>query len=763
MTLKIQQSEATASLRRLLFVLVDIGDGFTKETGLSAGFTIYVSKAGGTPASGGGSITELNATNAPGQYYYEFTSGEVDTLGFIAVSIRHASCRDVDGEVQVVAYDPYSATNLGLTDITQIITDIGNLNDFDYSSEQVSISGTIQTLDALVTDLESNHGATSWVSAVGFSTHSAANVWGVGTKEITGGALTTPANYMADVSAIISALPTNYIMGSASQQDYSDEITAIYNKLPTGDLIDEGDVQTAIANQMVIAAGTVEDPPAASATVFQTSLGETDDDHYNGQLIVFTSGNLIAQGRFITDYEGSSGTITVSPGFTEAPANGNQFNLFGSLRKPDSVLISGTIDTLDALDTALDVAHGAGSWLTGGAGGATILTVPSIPKNIDLADTKTVRIALYLTDQNDDLPTTGEITPGTIKIDRSADGGTSWSTIRNDVACSEHAGAVYYDEVFSSGNGYASADMIRITFKGQIVTIAANDHEITDGTNGMVFITRMDSGLSGGGPSAGDIADAVWEEAIVDHSTSSTFGGKNQLVVPSETLADYKADVSNLDQAISTTESNIRGGTETLETLMTELGLIHNDVDDIVTYTGTDIPATITTMQADLDNPTQYKATGFSVPNEYDTVIAALQTDLDNPAQYKADVSALALEASLFDPTATPVEILATGGAAGGKNAQELVDDFWDELVADHIVSDSLGETLRRIKGLCGENAVMEFGIPVDKQTSGGKWLYDTDANAQTHNKATGKIGEYIGDMTFTLENPNLRRWKKVG
>lgn len=47
-------------------------------------------------------------------------------------------------------------------------------------------------------------------------------------------------------------------------------------------------------------------------------------------------------------------------------------------------------------------------------------------------------------------------------------------------------------------------------------------------------------------PSAADIADAVWDEAIADHTAGTTFGGKNQRVVPSETLNDYKADVSGL-------------------------------------------------------------------------------------------------------------------------------------------------------------------------------------------------------------------------
>lgn len=42
------------------------------------------------------------------------------------------------------------------------------------------------------------------------------------------------------------------------------------------------------------------------------------------------------------------------------------------------------------------------------------------------------------------------------------------------------------------------------------------------------------------------IVDQVWNEAIADHTTATTFGGKNQKVVPSETINDYKADVSGL-------------------------------------------------------------------------------------------------------------------------------------------------------------------------------------------------------------------------
>jgi len=43
------------------------------------------------------------------------------------------------------------------------------------------------------------------------------------------------------------------------------------------------------------------------------------------------------------------------------------------------------------------------------------------------------------------------------------------------------------------------------------------------------------------------------------------------------TPANYKADVSNLDQAISTTESNIRGGSETLDTIKSAVSGIQNN------------------------------------------------------------------------------------------------------------------------------------------------------------------------------------------
>ena len=288
--LLLQLNEATAAQRRIPFYAVDITDGFTPETGLSS-FVVDVSENGGARAAGAGSDpTEIDATNMPGYYYYEATAAELSTLGFLAISIKHASMRDFLAIAQVVAFDPYSATDLGLT----------NLN------------ATISSR----------------------SSHSEADVWTTGSRE-----LSTPANYMADVSAIISALPTNYIMGSSDQTDKDDEIDAIYNKLPIGDLLDA--IATLSAMEPLFGATpiTVTDPPAPTTTTFRVTAGPDDtDDHYNGQIVIFTSGSpLFGQARYITDYDGTNKDFTVYPPFTDAPVNGNDGYIIAISRIPDTI------------------------------------------------------------------------------------------------------------------------------------------------------------------------------------------------------------------------------------------------------------------------------------------------------------------------------------------------------------------------------------------------------------------------------------------
>ena len=537
----LQLDETTAANRRIPLYAVDIADGFTPETGLSS-FVVDVDENGGGRSAGAGADpTEIDATNMPGYYYYEATAAELSTLGMLVISIKHANMRDILAVAQVVGFDPNAP----------------------------------------------------------YSIHSAADVWSVGTREITGGVIDTNNDKTGYTASTVTDKTGYSISGTINTLDDLD--AALDSAHGAGSWETATGFSVPNEYDTVIAAlqTDLDNPNQYKATGFSTHSAAD----------VWAVGAKVITGGVLTtpnDYK----------------ATGFSTHAAADIWSVGTRQLSGTISDFDELDIALDSAHGAGSWLTGGGGaGANILVIPSIPKNIDVS-VKDVRIALYVTDQNDDLPTTGEITEGTIKIERSADGGASWSTIRNDVACSKHAGAIYYDENFSSGGGYSSADMIKITFKSQKVTISANDHEIADATDGIVFITRMDSGLSGGGPSAGDIADAVWDEPIADHTNSAQFGGKNQLVVPSETLADYKATGFSTHAAAdiwSVGARTITGGTITT-------------VDD---KTGYSISGTLNTLD-DLENlsaaavwsetgralttPNDYKATGFATATDLQTV-----------------------------------------------------------------------------------------------------------------------------------------------
>lgn len=108
----IKVSEGTAARRRLLVYLVDDTDGKTAETGVTiAAGDVKISKNGAAEGNHAGTLTEL----ASGRYYYEFTSGEVDTVGFVSFALVKTGIRAFVTAAQVVSFDPYDSVRAGLT------------------------------------------------------------------------------------------------------------------------------------------------------------------------------------------------------------------------------------------------------------------------------------------------------------------------------------------------------------------------------------------------------------------------------------------------------------------------------------------------------------------------------------------------------------------------------------------------------------------------------------------------------------------------
>ena len=112
--LLIKQNQATAALKRIIFKLVDPVDGFTPKLAITfAAGELKFSKNGAAEVNVGGTVTEV----AGGVYYYNPTTAELDTLGYIAIRTNKSTVRDSVFIAQVVVVDLYVALDTAIFDV----------------------------------------------------------------------------------------------------------------------------------------------------------------------------------------------------------------------------------------------------------------------------------------------------------------------------------------------------------------------------------------------------------------------------------------------------------------------------------------------------------------------------------------------------------------------------------------------------------------------------------------------------------------------
>lgn len=75
--------------------------------------------------------------------------------------------------------------------------------------------------------------------------------------------------------------------------------------------------------------GEVDDASATTTSFIGAAGLSSTDDFYNGALLAFTSGALAGLVRPVTDYVGSTRTLTVAPAFPAAPADNATFRIIG--------------------------------------------------------------------------------------------------------------------------------------------------------------------------------------------------------------------------------------------------------------------------------------------------------------------------------------------------------------------------------------------------------------------------------------------------
>lgn len=103
----------------LEFLMVDSTDHVTGKTGLAP--TVTISKNAAAFAAPAGAVSEL----ANGWYKVAANATDSNTLGPIKLHATGAAADPTDLVVaDVVAYDPYSATTLGLSGLTGLAKDL---------------------------------------------------------------------------------------------------------------------------------------------------------------------------------------------------------------------------------------------------------------------------------------------------------------------------------------------------------------------------------------------------------------------------------------------------------------------------------------------------------------------------------------------------------------------------------------------------------------------------------------------------------------
>lgn len=80
-----------------------------------------------------------------------------------------------------------------------------------------------------------------------------------------------------------------------------------------------------VLNALGMRTGEVNDVAATTTVFVVDGFTEATNDHFNGSIIVFTSGALTGQARTINDYTGATQTITLGEALTDAPANNDDF------------------------------------------------------------------------------------------------------------------------------------------------------------------------------------------------------------------------------------------------------------------------------------------------------------------------------------------------------------------------------------------------------------------------------------------------------
>lgn len=322
----------------------------------------------GTPSNlGSGATIAANLVDIEGQ---------TDDIGAAGAGLTAVPWNAAwDAEVQSEVDDALVAQNLDHLVKIAVDTDFPTTVHLNSVIGHLADNGTVATFDRTTDSLEAlqaEHDATQTAlnTVDDFLDTEVAAIKAVTDALPNAGALTTIQSDLDDIQtripaalvsgridASVGAMAANVMTAASAAADLTTELQSGLATAAALDIVDNfldteiADIQarlpaaltaggnmksdalavngsTSAAAQLARSAATIVNGAAIAGTLsttqMTTDLTEATDDHYNGRIIIWTSGVLINQATDITDYTGATKLLTYTA-ITEAPTAGDTF------------------------------------------------------------------------------------------------------------------------------------------------------------------------------------------------------------------------------------------------------------------------------------------------------------------------------------------------------------------------------------------------------------------------------------------------------
>lgn len=292
----------------ITFFMTDSADHITGKTGLTP--TVILSKNGAGFGAAVGSVSEV------GNGWYALAGNATDrnTLGDLAINAAAAGADDFDGRYVIVPWNPFDATDLGLTDLHAIFAKLPT----NYIMGSAVQTDKDDAIDAIVGYVDKIDDATDGLTAIKAEVEGLAGAAMRGTDSAALASVCTEgrlaeldaANLITDVANVKTDTAAILV----------DTGTTLDGKIDTIDTI----IDTLKALFIIREATVVDASPGK--TVFETSLVEATVDYWKSGAIQWKVGTANAGViRSIKSYVVANGEITLNTALPVTPVNGDGF------------------------------------------------------------------------------------------------------------------------------------------------------------------------------------------------------------------------------------------------------------------------------------------------------------------------------------------------------------------------------------------------------------------------------------------------------